>query len=461
MSAEHGHNQLFMFQSRSVGRMGASMLRASWPWALCLVLGLMALFAATGQAGEAQSATLIYSGNLDGELEPCGCTAEGDLGGIRRRATMIQRLRGEQPDLFVVSSGGVLSGFAANGRLTNEYILKGLDVIGYDAVGLQWDDLQFGADFLKSSSLPWVASNWLDKQFSHERRVRHGPLTAMFFTWLDPRTAPQLSMKGHHSQVNDDTSALAKAIDRAKQDGALTVVTTTLALKDAQEILPMKDIDILLIHSNYEKYGEPQQLGKTLVLQPGSRGMRLGRVDIELDVHGRIATWHHEVIPLPKSVPDDARLQSWYAGYTARIKENYAQLVALRKAQTNGDTPYAGEEPCQYCHQDAYVIWSKSRHANAFSALEDANKSFDPNCLQCHTVGFNKAGGFIDMDVTGSLTDVQCESCHGASRQHVKSGGITPVANAEWRPVEMCAQCHTQPHSPSFNFDKYWSHIAH
>jgi len=421
----------------------------------------MVLFSMTAQAVAAQSATLIYSGNLDGELEPCGCTAEGDLGGVRRRATMIQRLRDERPDLFVVSSGGLLSGFAANGRLTNEYILKGFEVLGYDAIGLQWEDLQYGADFLKTSSLPWVASNWLDQRFSHERRVRHGSLTAMFFTWLDPRTSPQQAMKGDHSQVSDDATVLAKAVARAKHDGLLTVVTTTLALQDAKDILPMKDIDILLVHSNYENFGEPRQLGKTLVLQPGSRGMRLGRVDLELDAEGRIATWRHKVIPLPKDVPDDPRLRDWYAEYTTRIKENYARLVALRKSQASGETPFAGSEPCQYCHQDAYAVWSKSRHATAFGALEDVNKSFDPNCLQCHTVGFNQPGGFIDLDVTASLTDVQCESCHGAARKHVKSGGIKPVANADWRPVEMCAQCHTQPHSPAFNFDKYWPHIAH
>ena len=202
-------------------------------------------------------------------------------------------------------------------------------------------------------------------------------------------------------------------------------------------------------------------VGKTLVLQPGSRGMRLGRVDIELDTHGRIASYHHQIIALPKSVPDDPRLKDWYADYTKHIKENYAHMVALRKAQASGKTPYAGDEPCKYCHQDAFAKWRKSRHAKAFSALEDVNKSFDPNCLQCHTLGFNKPGGYIDMDATPTLTNVQCESCHGAARDHVKSGGIKPVANADWKPVEMCAQCHTQPHSPSFNFDKYWPRIMH
>ena len=436
-------------------------MKIFWKWCVYLGLSLAAQFAVIGHAEAAQSATLIYSGNLDGELEPCGCTKEGDFGGIRRRATMIHRLRGEKPDLFLVSTGGLLSGFAANGQLTNEYILKGFSKMSYDAVGLQWNDLEYGTKFITGSSLPWVASNWQDKRFEHLRHVKHGTLTATFFTWVDPRTAPQKAMKGNHSQVNDSTTVLAKQIKIAKNDGSLTVLTTTLSLKDAQAILPIQDVDILFIHSNYEKYGDPRMVGKTLVLQPGSRGMRLGRVDIELDTHGRIASYHHQIIALPKSVPDDPRLKDWYADYTKHIKENYAHMVALRKAQASGKTPYAGDEPCKYCHQDAFAKWRKSRHAKAFSALEDVNKSFDPNCLQCHTLGFNKPGGYIDMDATATLTNVQCESCHGAARDHVKSGGIKPVANADWKPVEMCAQCHTQPHSPSFNFDKYWPRIMH
>lgn len=441
--------------------MRAWILNKSWVGLICLVMGIAVQAAPSVAADAAQSVTLVYSGNLDGELEPCGCTAEGDLGGIRRRATMIRRLRGEDANLFLVSSGGLLSGFAANGRLTNEFILKGLSQIGYDAVGLQWDDLQYGTKFLKTAPLPWVASNWLDKTFSYERRVRHGKVTAAFFSWVDPRTAPQKAMKGDHSRVRNAPADLIKRIAAARRDGALVVVTTTLSLKDAQKLLPMKDIDILLIHPDNENFGKPQRLGKTLVLQPGSRGMRLGRVDLKLDGGGRIVSWKHKVIALPKTVPDDPGLKGWYAAYTAGIKKNYAKMVALRKAQASGETPFVGDEPCKYCHQDAYKIWSKSRHAEAFGALEDVNKSFDPNCLQCHTVGFNKPGGYIDMDATASLTNVQCESCHGAARQHVKSGGTKPVANADWKPEEMCAQCHTHPHSPSFNFDKYWPHIAH
>jgi hypothetical protein len=76
-------------------------------------------------------------------------------------------------------------------------------------------------------------------------------------------------------------------------------------------------------------------------------------------------------------------------------------------------------------------------------------------------VGFEKPGGFIDMNVTGHLLGVQCESCHGAGRAHVESTGTKALPNKDWPREKICAQCHTQPHSPAFNFERYWPKIAH
>ena len=67
-----------------------------------LLLGGLILLPAMAAPAAAQPTdgrlSLIYSGNLDGELEPCGCTAEGDFGGIRRRATALATLRKHDGD---------------------------------------------------------------------------------------------------------------------------------------------------------------------------------------------------------------------------------------------------------------------------------------------------------------------------------------------------------------------------
>jgi len=425
---------------------------------------LLMLLAVAGHSGgvlAAERVTLIYSGNVDGELEPCGCSPEGDLGGVRRTATLLDHLRAEQTNLFAVSAGGLMSGFAAHGRLTNEFILKGYAMLHLDAVGVQWADLSYGAALPARYPLPWVASNWRGADFSKERRVSRGGVELAFYTWLDPASSPDKNMQGNHAQVDDGSQVLGRALAEARRQGALTVLATTLTPKEAEQRLPLKDVNVLLIRSKYEVYGEPQQLGDTLVLQPGSRGMRIGRVDFELDRKGKIRNWHHEVIGLPPSVPDSPRLEAWYGEYSAKIKESYAQMVALRKAQEQGQTPFAGEEQCKSCHSAAYEKWNRSRHAHAFPSLEDVNKAFDPNCIQCHSVGFKQAGGFIDLDLTPQLSSVQCESCHGAAREHVLSAGAKRTANADMAAPKMCAQCHTEPHSPSFNFEKYWPRIAH
>ena len=429
----------------------------------CALLFLGEAHAASGRPATANTLTLVYTGNLDGELEPCGCSLEGDFGGIRRQATMIDRLRKKKPHLFLVSSGGLLRSESAHDRLTGEYILKGVNALRYDAIGVQWADLAYGTSFITSDSVPWVASNWNDTLFETERRItRHGK-TLAFFNWLDPRESPQRQMQASHDMATagEDRLPLTQALQRARQAGALTVLATTLRLDEAQQQFSLEHVDILLVRSAYEKYAEPKKVDGTLILQPGSRGMRMAELDLALDANGRIKSWQHRIIPLPKTIPDARRLAAWYKGYNARVKEDYEKGVQLAKAAQSGASPYAGAQACQGCHAAAHKTWQGSRHSHAYGTLRRVNKAFDPNCIVCHTVGFNKTGGFIDDDTTPHLSHVQCESCHGAAQAHATSGGAQPVANAGWPREKMCAQCHTPAHSPSFNVDIYWPRIQH
>jgi len=419
------------------------------------------LFVAAGPA-LAGTITLIYSGNMDGELEPCGCAAETDYGGIKRRATMVDRLRAEQPDLFLISAGGLLVAEGAHDDLKSTYILKGMGMLDYDAIGVQWRDLAFGPDFLAGHRLPLVASNWRDgAAFVPERRIRRAGHTLVFFQWLDPAQSPQRQMHEQGRLVSEHTQDLAAALRRAKADGAVTVLASTLPLDEARTQLPLDDVDVLLIRARYELFGEPQQLGHSLVLQPGSRGMRLGRVDLTVDGAGRVTGWKHQVIPLSESIPDAPRLQAWYDEYNAKVEQDYQRRVALRKAQSAGTSPYVGAEACSACHAAEHGVWQGSKHAGAFKALQAVNKSFDPDCLVCHTVALDQEGGFLDPYLTPNLAGVQCESCHGAGHAHAASQGAKPVGNAGWARERMCAQCHVPRHSPAFEVDQYWPKIAH
>jgi hypothetical protein len=409
--------------------------------------------------------TIIYSGNLDGELEPCGCSDEGNFGGIKRRATMLDRLRSENPALITLSAGGLISSEGPNDRLKAEYILKGFNALQYDAIAMQWHDLGYGRDFISHDALPWVASNWQDNNISKQkvitRNIAGKQVQLAYFAWLDPDSSPLREMKGKHAVVSDDRRRVASAIATAKAKGMLTVLSTELPLELVQEVLPLDNVDILFVRANYEVFGEPKMVGHTLVLQPGSRGMRIARVDLTLDSQARITHWNHKVIPMPESVPDAPRMSAWYEEFNNQVKQDYLKRVELKKQFTSGESPFVGAEQCKSCHAAQYKVWENSDHAMAFDALEGVNKSFDPSCIQCHVVGFNKPGGFVDIAMSSHLTSVQCESCHGAGKAHVKSAGKQKVPNADWPREKICGQCHTHPHSPAFNVDSYWPKIAH
>jgi len=427
-----------------------------WRQSLLLILAL----SGAASAAAASTLTLVYSGNLDGELEPCGCSEAGDLGGLKRRATLLDRLRAENPQLVVISSGGLLHVEGAGDRLKSEYILSGFKRLGYDAIGLQWRDLALGPELVLGAGLPWVASNWHDDSLSASRLIERRGARIAFFSWLDPQQSPLQQMQGSHMLVDDDVAGLHRALRQAKADGAITVLATELPLKLAASELGLEDVDILIQRSAYEEYGEPVMQGKTLVLQPGSRGMRLGRVNLTL-ADGRIQSWQHQVLPMPDTIPDAEIMHDWYEDYNAAVKAAYLKRVELRKQREQGQSPYVGEEVCQTCHQAEHKVWSASNHAMAYDDLEAVGKSFDPECIQCHVVGFDKPGGFVDMSMTGHLMGVQCESCHGAGRAHVEAQGKVALPNSDWDRGKMCAQCHTQPHSPGFTVDKYWPKIRH
>ncbi|MDH5693104.1 MAG: multiheme c-type cytochrome [Gammaproteobacteria bacterium] len=405
--------------------------------------------------------TLVYSGNLDGELEPCGCSEGGNKGGILRRATKLDELRSSKPGLVLISTGGLLISDLPQDSIKSEFILSGLATLNYDAMGVQWRDLAFGVPLLENSGIPFVASNWDEGEFETSQRIARSGVEMVYFQWLDPKSDPLRKMSAVKSPVVNRPEELKRALQSENERGRVTILGTTLTLKEVQKTFDLQHIDILLIKSKYEQIGEPRQIGKTLVLQPGSRGMRLGELDLMVSAQGEITKWEHAVHALPPTVQDSERLRPWYDDYNAKLKEDYAKRVELKKQLQTGESPYAGSDSCQSCHAKEYAKWYDTRHAEAFYALQDVNKAFDPNCIGCHTVGFEKTGGFIDPAITPKLLHVQCESCHGGAADHVSNRGATPVQNKDWNPQQMCAQCHIQKHSPDFVFEKYWPLIRH
>ncbi len=128
---------------------------------------------------------------------------------------------------------------------------------------------------------------------------------------------------------------------------------------------------------------------------------------------------------------------------------------------------FVGSEACRSCHEDEFKTWAAGPHATAVKTLakKDPKSLSDPACLECHTTGYGKKGGFAKTDSVTSNTamaHVGCESCHGPGSDHIPED---PEAKPEMGTIlslgdkcdscvilQICGTCHDDANDPEFEF---------
>jgi hypothetical protein len=109
-------------------------------------------------------------------------------------------------------------------------------------------------------------------------------------------------------------------------------------------------------------------------------------------------------------------------------------LFAVTNANA-ADAEYKGAKKCKACHMKQYKSWAKTSMATSFenlkagvkvaekaaAGLEDKDYTHDATCLPCHTTGYGKPGGFVSIEETPKLANVQCEECHGPGSIYYKT----------------------------------------
>ncbi len=160
------------------------------------------------------------------------------------------------------------------------------------------------------------------------------------------------------------------------------------------------------------------------------------------------------LLPITKTIPGSAWVQELKKSYNDTLQR--INSLSSDNAQCiirNGEAHYIGSENCKACHAPAYDFWKQTRHGKAWNTLEKQQKTFDYDCIGCHSIGFEKPGGYCNAKDVTPFIDVGCESCHGPGSKHAK----LPVKGSMLRavPKNTCEPCHNQRHSPQFHYESY------
>lgn len=156
--------------------------------------------------------------------------------------------------------------------------------------------------------------------------------------------------------------------------------------------------------------------------------------------------------------------------YSGLQRQRLEEVNTRRLEKFKSGVAYVGADACRDCHRAEYEQWSHTPHAAAFAPLLQQGRGGDNTCTPCHTTGMGRKGGFLDKNATGgTMTNVQCEVCHGPGDDHVKAPrplkkttiyGITDQCS--FCIIQgVCATCHDPANDPKFNIEKALPRVKH
>jgi 2',3'-cyclic-nucleotide 2'-phosphodiesterase (5'-nucleotidase family) len=432
---------------------------------------------------------LFYSMGIHGNLEVCGCPIY-PLGGVARRMGYINAFRKRSPDAAVlqVDAGYIFSDdrnldgtdLREDARVMNDWIVRANEAMNLDLVNLGYRDLAYAASLLKpgaklvpekstlisanikaadgsrTSPAPYVIKTVTGKRLQKPVRIAFIGLTD-----LAPDERKD-AVAGSGFAIEDPFAAAKAALAEVRDKADVTAIVGFLRLQTANKLaMQNPDLDLIVAAEERGIVFDPKQVNNALIVYAAKETKHLGELRFYTDAQGVVERFTARYVELDGIIPDDPQMAEITAQARKEIDVAQTRVAETEAAAFAGrmqDSPFALSESCAKCHQAEYEVWKKSRHSHAFAALEEKHRTFDVNCVGCHSLGYRKEG-FVNIKATPQFANVHCESCHGPGAEHVKA----PTAGNYKTPAKnlSCLGCHDRDNSPDFDFDKYWPVVAH
>jgi hypothetical protein len=446
----------------------------------------------------APQAVLVFTGELDGYIEPCGCTGkENQKGGLSRRQNFLRAVEAAGWPVVPLDLGGQVKRFGRQTEAKFQSIVDGLRAMRYDAVGFGPGDLRLPVEELVAAvaavgdaPTPFVGGNvgllGIDAGITPRFRVVEvGGLKVGVTTVLGTREAAMF--RNPDVEVVPAAEALATVAPQLVAAGCdQQVLLAWASPEEASELAaawPQFGI-VATAGGADEPPLEPRRLpGGGLLVELGHKGMFAVAVGLFADAPPRA-----QRVPLDARWGESNDMIDLLGSYQMTLETLGLDGLGLAPIRHPSGRRFAGSAACADCHAHAYEVWAETPHAKALTTLEEARprRDGDPECLSCHVVGWVPQrfepfeGGFAGIDKTPHLAHQGCENCHGpaaahtavergdvkatvAERDRLRQELVLTLATPEGRQkaVNNCLECHDLDNSPQFDFDEYWPAVEH
>ena len=448
----------------------------------------------------------------EGYFEPCGCTAN-QLGGMSRRANLVEKLKGAGWDVVGLDVGGLPRRTGAQAGIKLQTSLNALELLDYMAVGLGVAELRLGVDRLLDVQMQMMNDDRKLRFLCANIELLDGalegfPLKSLIREVGGVRIGVTSVMSEKlHKEVfpvgdakwSESGPAIAKAMAEFDEQGVeLRVLLSQSSVEESIELAKeFPQFNVVLTARGVgdpDPNGQPQKIGETLVVEAGKKGKHVGVLGVYPE-NGRLQ-FRYKVVSLERADFEDTQsMVDLMQQYQNRLKNDQIVLVDGVSASHPSQSTFVGADKCGECHTEAYKIWKDTPHAHALESLDPTNKrtgferlngvnrTFDPECLACHVTGWDPLeytrfrSGFLNEEFATNeaekslhtlLAGSQCENCHGPGSQHVAmvdagedDAGKSVRVTLEQSKSSLCGKCHDGDNSPKFEFDSYWDKVKH
>ncbi|MCK6461029.1 MAG: hypothetical protein L6Q95_14185, partial [Planctomycetes bacterium] len=390
---------------------------------------------------------LVVTDSTNGVLEPCNCTS-GMTGGLSRRSGLLRAYRAAFPDLVLVDTGDAFRmGHPRDPR--NAFLLRAYRQLGYDAVVLadhEWSTAPSALRELVTRGTPEFLSttaNLGEPPLPVTRVVTRRRGGAKLAILSDaPRTSPPLLTAEVATRLSFAAPRrLVGEVARLKREGHVVVLVSHGVDAEVEEQARATGADLVL--QGHYRTGNvvPDRLPDPPVLRVGD--FEYVTVLAWKVRDGAVVDFEYRRELVDERWPMDGALWKTYEDYM-RVALGHAAA-----AKVDDGRVYVPSAACGACHEPQHAAWKTSRHAHAYETLLRVGREGDPDCLSCHTTGFESKAGFDSIRKTPELANVNCQDCHRFSmKEHDVPGFVAPkvVPGA-------CTRCHTQTTDPRFDFE--------
>jgi 2',3'-cyclic-nucleotide 2'-phosphodiesterase (5'-nucleotidase family) len=267
--------------------------------------------------GSSEPVTILYTADAQGYLEECACETGGMLGGVARRATLVDSLRAAAPGAaLLVEAGDFATGPGPRGELVGFVAARAMAKMGYDAVLPGEVELNLGGAFfekLRPLGLPLVHTNFgtpalgppQDQPLVIERDGRRMAVLGLL--------GPDLILlePARDGLVLEDPAEAGRralaALRNRPPDLVVALVHGRGAFADSV-VANVPGIDVVVAGHTSRNAADPERRGGALVVTAGFLGQHVGELRLPGGDGEQPANTLHRI---ETTLPEDPEIARW------------------------------------------------------------------------------------------------------------------------------------------------------